>query len=359
MKHALLLFLLLPLPAFAQYRPMYTPSRPSYTPRYTTSPSSSNASLYKSTSPYQVQVRQQQAAHQQFQQFQTQQRQQMQEWSNRQSQAYWQQLHRQQQQQLSRQSPAQLATTQATQQKAEQQANEKLATLAQEQQRRQRERPAPDAQQAAAQQREDARQLKLLAVRNYQDVFLPGQVLAAMQSQLPSAKTQQDVQALTQELRRNAWWKQQPGPQLAEKLAAHSATLTALAHTLRGPEPATTAPPTLAATQLDALFAADVFDQQATSQLLHHAAQADMRAASPALAEATAQFASAAALAGQASDQKALRKQVQASLERVNTELAHYQARVGKSGQLFETQRTIAQATAGYLAKSEGKPSAK
>lgn len=356
MKHALLLFLLVPLHAFAQYRPMYTPARPSYTPRYTTSPSSSTNSLYKPNSPYQVQMRQQQYAHQQFQQFQAQQRLQMQDWSNRQSQAYWQRLHQQQQMLLYRQTPAQLAAAQATQQKAEQQANEKLAHLAQEQQRKQSEHPAQDAQQAAAQQREDARQLKQLAVRNYQNVFLPGQVLAAMQSQLPSAQAQQNVQALTQELLRNAWWKQQPGAQLADKLAAHSATLAALTHELRGAEPAAAAPTALAPGQLDALLAADSFDQQAASQLLHRAAQADKRTASTALAEAIEQFASAAALPGQASDQKALRKQVQASVKRVNTELARYQARVGKSGQLFETQRTIAQATAGYLAKSEGGP---
>lgn len=368
MKQPLLLLLLLPLQAFAQYRPMYTPSRPSYTPRYTTSPSSSTSALYKSTSPYQVQMRQQQYAHQQFQQMQAQQRQQMQSWHNlnqQQAQGRWHQLAQRQQLHLLGQTPQQVAADQALQQKSEQQANEQLARLAQEQQRKQLARPVQDAQQAAAQQREDARQLNLLAVRNYQDVFLPGQVLAALQSQLPSAQAQQHVQALTQELRSNFWWKRQTNAQLSEKLAAHRANLTALTHELLGPEPAIAAPepPALAPGQVDALLTADKFDQQALQQLLGKAAQADKVTASPQLVEAIQQFTTLVAQAeapspDQASDQKAFRKQVKMSAKRIDAELARYQARVGASGKLFQTQRTIAQATAGYLAKNEGKPTA-
>lgn len=367
MKQPLLLLLLLPLHAFAQYRPMYTPARPSYTPRYTPSPTGSSNSIYNSTHPYQVQQRQQQYAHQQFQQMQTQQRQQMQSWANlnqQQAQARWQQMARQQQQRLLAQTPQQVAADQAQQQKAEQQANEQLAHLAQEQQRKQAEHPTQDAQQTAAQQREDARQLKLLAVRNYQGVFLPGQAMAAMHSQLPSAKAQQDVHALTQELLSTSWWKRQEGAQLAEKLAAHSAALTALTHELAGAAPAAPAPATPAPGQFDALFAADKFDQQATAPLLQAAAQADKLAASPPLVEAIQQFTTVAAQAaaspqGQASDQKALRKQVQAATRRVQTELTRYQLRVGTSGQLFQTQRALAQATASYLAKNDVKPSGK
>jgi hypothetical protein len=368
MKHSFLLLLLLPLSAFAQYRPMYTPSRPSYTPRYTTSPSSSTSSLYKPTSPYQVQQRQQQYAHQQFQQMQAQQRQQMQSWhtlTQQQAQSRWQQLARQQQLLLRGQTPQQLADNQASQQKAEQQANEQLAHLAQEQQRKQTEHPAPDAQQAAAQQREDTQQLKVLAVRNYQDVFLPGQVAAALQSQLPSAQAQQHVHALTQELLSSSWWKQQTSAQLSDKLATHRANLTALTHELLGPEPVAAAVPTSsAAGQFEALLAADKFDHQVTSQLLGAAAQADKRAASSQLVEAiqqsTAVAAQAAAVSQRpASDQKAFRKQVQPTVKRVQTELVRYQAQVGAAGQLFQTQRAIAQATAGYLAKNEVKPSAK
>lgn len=367
MKHSLLLWLLLPLPVFAQYRPMYTPSRPSYTPRYTTSPSRSTSSLYKPTSPYQVQQRQQQYAHQQFQQMQAQQRQQMQSWhtlNQQQAQARWQQLARQQQMMLRGQTPQQLADNQARQQQAEQQANEQLTHLAQAQQRKQAEHPAPDAQQAAAQQREDAQQLKLLAVRNYQDVFLPGQVATALQSQLPSAQAQQNVHAFTQELLSSSWWKQQTSAQLSEKLATHQATLTALTHELLGAEPAAAAVPTpLAAGQFDALLAADKFDHQATSQFLGAAAQADKRAVSPQLVEAIQQFTTVAAQAAAfsqrpASDQKAFRKQVQLTVKRVQKELVRYQARVGAPGQLFQMQRTIAQATAGYLAKNDLKPSA-
>lgn len=367
MKLSLFLLLLLPLSASAQYRPMYTPSRPSYTPRYTPSPSSSTSSLYKPTSPYQVQQRQQQYAHQQFQQMQAQQRQQMQSWHNltqQQAQSRWQQMAHQQQLRLRGQTPQQAAEDQARQQKAEQQANEQLAQLAQQQQRKQNERPTADAQQAAAQQREDARQFKQLAVRNYQDVFLPGQVTAALQSQLPSAKAQQEVDALTQELLSNSWWKHQTSASLSEKLGAHSATLTGLLHELRGAESTASAatPTSLAAGRFDALFAADKFDPQATSQLLREAAQTDKWVASPPIAEAIEQFMNVAAQAAssqsQASDQKALRKQVQASVKHVYLELARYQARVGTAGQLFLTQRAIAQATASYLSPKSVPPGA-
>lgn len=62
---------------------------------------------------------------------------------------------------------------QAKQQKQEQDATESLARLAQEQRRQ--EHPAKNPQQAAAQQKADDKQLTLLAVKNYRDVFLPGQ----------------------------------------------------------------------------------------------------------------------------------------------------------------------------------------
>lgn len=289
----------------------------------------------------------------------------MQSWANlnqQQALARWQQAARLQQLRLLRQTPQQVAEDQATQQKAEQQANEQLAHLAQEQQRKQKEHPAIDAQQAAMQQQEDAKQLKLLAVRNYQNVFLPGQVMAAMQSQLPSAKAQQDVHALTQELLNNGWWKQQASGQLAEKLAMHSANLTALSLELRRSEPTTSVATSLTPSQFDELLAADKFDQQVTSPLLREAAQVDKLAASPQLVEAIQQFTTVAAQTAatsqdQTSDQKALRKQVQTSVKRIQLELARYQARIGESGQLFQMQRTISQATASYLDKQEGKPS--
>jgi NADH dehydrogenase/NADH:ubiquinone oxidoreductase subunit G len=307
-----------------------------------------------------VQQRQQQYAHQQFQQMQAQQRYQMQSWASlnqQQAQVRWQQMARQQQLRLYSQTSQQIAEDQALQQKAEQQANEQLARLAQEQQRKQIEHPALDAQQTIAQQREDAKQLKLLAVRNYQTIFLPGQVAAALQSQLPSAKVQQDVRDLTQELLSNAWWKQQTHRSvLSEKLGAHRTTLTALLHELKGSQSTASSSTPLATDRVNALFTADKFDPQAANQLLREAAQADKHANSLVVTEAIEQLILTTTQLetspqGQTNDQKVLRKQVQTSVKRVYQELARYQAHVGSAGQLFQMQRTIAQTTAGYLAQ--------
>lgn len=131
-----------------------------------------------------------------------------------------------QQRQLQRNRPGQpsRATTpetrlqaQAKQQKLEQEANESLARLTQQQRQRQ-EHPAKNPQQAAAQQKADDKQLTQLAVKNYRDVFLPGQVASALEAQQLSPSAQQTLRGLNDNLLNDAWWGKQDGAQLPAKI---------------------------------------------------------------------------------------------------------------------------------------------
>ena len=271
MKISLLSLLLLALPAVAQYRPIYTSPRPTYTPR----PTTSSTSNYN----YQSQQRQQQQAHQNFQQMQTQQRQQMQDQyyynSRRQSQMPQYLLRRPQ-------STQQLEQAQARQQQAEQNASAQLAHLTQEQQRQRQAHPAADAQQAATQQKEDAQQLTQLTLKNYREVFLPGQMLGAWQSLTPAPPARQQLQAINQALLDNAWWHQQDAPQLQVKVAAYGTALTKLFADLLGFSPA--AMPALPALRparalQEQLSQGPAFDQAAAAQLIGEATQAEKRLA--------------------------------------------------------------------------------
>jgi hypothetical protein len=246
---------------------------------------------------------------------------------------------------------------QAKQQQAEQEANERLARLAQEQQRQRQAHPAPSPQQAASQQREDDRQLALLALKNYRDVFLAGQISSMLQARDPSPQAQQRLQTLNETLTSDAWWSRKEGPQLAAKVMAYGDTLTALTADLLGyslvslppiPEP-------LASSRLDAMLAQGTFTQATAGQLLQEEARAEKIAAGAGLAEAVVAFqnlsASSAASPELQRNPKKLRKQVEASLRLVNAELQRYQARIYFSNRLPAAQKALTKATTAYLAK--------
>lgn len=353
MKQLLPLLLLLSLPAVAQYRPIYSTPRPGYTPSYRSPSTSTN--LMGPNSPYRAQQAQQQQAHQNFQRMQTQQREQMQQ------QYYYNQQRYLTQPLLLRrpQSPQQLAQQQAQQQQTEQQANEKLTQLIQEQQRQRQARPAATAQEAEAQQREDARQLNRLAVKNYQEVFLPGQMRAALQSLALSPTAQQNLQALNKDLLHNAWWRQQDAAQVREKVAAYSKTLARLPAELLGlgtvERPSSSAPASAGA--LHEMLSHDTFDQATAAQLIREAALADRRREGEQLAQAVKSFTEVGArvTADPATprEQKQQRNEVKKSLQRVNKELQGYYVRVSRPSQLREAQKTIMQATSSYLASKK------
>lgn len=354
MKFSLLSVLFLSLPAVAQYRPIYTSPRPSYSPP----PPSLYHPITNPNVNYQNQLRTQQQAHQNFQQMQAQQRQQMQNYYNFHSQ--WSSLLLQRQLLRKPLTAQQLAKAQASQQEAEQEAYKQLARLA-ETQRQHQANPPADAQQAAAQQREDARQLTKQTLKNYREVFLPGQLASAMQSLTWAPQAQQEMQAINHDLLDKAWWGQQDATQLSAKIAAHNTALTKLVTDLLGFNPAImpSAPTPRSASALqEQLSQGTTFDQAMAAQLVREATQAEKRLAGEGLAQAVTGFNEvssrvAAKPATTPQAQKQQRNEVKESLQRVNKEARSYTARVGSIGPLLQTQTAIMESTADYLAKNE------
>ncbi len=358
MKHLLFLLLLLPLGALAQMRPSYTPIyRPNYTPSYSPRPASSMPTHYQ-----QQQQQQQQAYNNRQAQRNQDAQQQM---SLRISQ---QQMLMRQQQMTSRPlSPQQLMQRQALrqaqtqdQQKAEQKATEQLTQLVQEQQRKRQEHPSPDAQQAAAQQQADDKQLTLLKVKTYRDVFLQGQMTNVLQAQMLPEKAQADLQVLNKELLDKNWWSKQEPAQLNEKIASVGTALAALTDGLLELDPAgppSAVAPAPAGTLLDEMLAKDAFDPATATQLLQKAATAEKQLAGVRLATAAVAFktlsAKVAAAPAAVNDPKATQREVGKSLKNFNRELSGYYARVGNMGQLYQTQQAMVKAMSKYLARNK------
>jgi hypothetical protein len=251
-------------------------------------------------------------------------------------------------------SPEARQQAQARQQQAEQEANEKLARFAQEQQRQHQEHPAQNPQQAAAQQQEDERQLALLALKNYRDVFLPGQLANALQARQLSPKGERALQGLNESLLDKAWWSKQPAAPLSGKIKAYSDTLTALTAGLLGFDLASP-PPTpaqLSSSRIDEMLAKGSFDQKAATQIMLEVATAEKLIAGKELAKAVMDFQTTAASQELHSDPKKLQKEVKASLHEVNTELQRYHARIVTLSRLNAAQKIMHKSTSTYLARN-------
>jgi hypothetical protein len=247
------------------------------------------------------------------------------------------------------------AQAHAKQQKLEQEAAESLAHLAQEQQRQRQEHPAKNPQQAAAQQKADEKQLTLLAVKNYRDVFLPGQLASAIEAQQLSPSAQQSLSNLSDNLLNDKWWDKQESTQLAGKVKAYGDSLTSLANGLLGfdlaARPATPAP--LSVSGLNEQLTKDAFDQNAATQIMREAALTERLLASGQLAQAVTEFtALSAASPALLSDPKKLRKEVQKSLRAVDKEMTRYTARLMASNQVYQAQKALRKSTSAYLAKN-------
>ncbi|RYU79554.1 hypothetical protein [Hymenobacter persicinus] len=321
MKHSLLLFLLLPLHAFAQYRPTYTGPT----------------------------MQQNQQSRQDFNRMVNQR---TQDFQMRQMQRYRSgqgspQLLREMQQQA-----------QAHQLELEKNANEKLAQLAQQQQLKRQEHPAANPQQAAAQQKEDSRQLTLLAVRNYREVFLPGQMTTVLQAEKLAPEGQQQLHNLNAKLADKSWWKKQDAAQLASALTAYSDTLTSLTTSLLGfnlaSPPAVPAPFSVSA--LETQLATHVFDQKAATQLLQDAALTEKLVAGDQLIKAVNDFSSLSAAAAAGGELQRNPKKVQedvlASLHVVGKGMDRYNARVRAQNNVFDAEKALLKSTSAYVAKN-------
>jgi valyl-tRNA synthetase len=245
----------------------------------------------------------------------------------------------------------------AKQQQLEQEANEKLAQLAQQQQRQRQEHPAPDPQQAALQQKKDEQQLTLLAVKNYREVFLPGQVAGALQARKLTPKAQRELQNLNAHLMNNRWWKKQAEAQLPGSIKAYGDTLHAMTTGLLGFDLASPPlmPAPLSVSRLDEQLAADVFDQTAATQLVREAALSEKLQAGQQLIQTVAEFSRLSAAVTnpeRPQDPKKLKAEVQASLRQVYRAMARYYGRINESSFVYEAEAALVKSTTAYEAKT-------
>ncbi|WP_345235806.1 hypothetical protein [Hymenobacter saemangeumensis] len=296
---------------------------------------------------------------------QAQQSQQAMQYHNQQNAQLQQRMLAQQQQMMLHQllmrrraSPQQLEKTQALQQQREQQAIEQQASFVQEQQRKQAASPAQDEQQAQAQQKEAEKQLNLLAVKNYQEVFLPGQVFKALQARTLSHKAESELNAINSDLLSNSWWSKQEATQLNEKVAAYGKSLTMLTVDLLGfdldaPLPS---PAPLSTSQLDGMLANNTFDPLVATKIIRDAAQAEKLIAGERLAKAVKDFNTLTATAPESQELPAALKQrrneIKEGLRLVNKEIQRYNVQIGTLNRIRFAHKEIQKATAGYLAKN-------
>ncbi|WP_210116195.1 hypothetical protein [Hymenobacter fodinae] len=245
---------------------------------------------------------------------------------------------------------------QAKQQKLELEANQKLAQLAQEQERRRQQHPAPNPQQAVLQQKKDDKQLNRLAVKNYREVFLPGQVTNALQAQQLSPEAQHQLQRLNKNLMDKSWWKNRDGVQLQASIKAYSDTLTSLTTGLLGFNLASppSMPSAFSVSSLNAQLANDKFDQGAANRLIQDAALTGRLTAGEQLTKAVNEF---SRLSTAASDQelqtntKKLKEEVQEGVRSVAKAMDRYIVRINSSTAIDDAQKALLKSTETYLAK--------
>ena len=249
----------------------------------------------------------------------------------------------------------------ATQQEAELKATAELARLARSQDSLRLVNPAPNAIQTAARKKADEQALAQLAVKNYRDVFLPGQVMAAEEARSLPEKGMQDWQNISKELLDNAWWSKQDPAQLLEKVTTYRTTLTSLTTALLGFDPAT-APkfermPSKVA--LEAMSTKGAFDQQVATQFLLDAARVEKVSASMKLVSALNDFnretAEASARPEMQQNPQKMRNTVKSSLTDLNKAMDRYEFNISQSGTLEYAHWTIAKFANTFLPKNAKK----
>jgi hypothetical protein len=247
----------------------------------------------------------------------------------------------------------------AKQHEAEQKATVEFSRLARRQDSLRLVHPAPNALQTAARKKADEQALALLTVRNYRDVFLPGQVMAAEQARSLPAKGMEEWQNINKDLQDNAWWSKQDPAQLLEKVTAYRTTLTSLTTALLGFEPATAPKPQKlpSTSPLDAMVAKGPFDPQVATQFVQEAARVEKGANSTKLVSAINDFnrdlAEAAARPEFQQNPQKMRNTVKSSLNDLNKGMARYELEMGQSRMLDYAEITVNNYMAKYLPKNE------
>ena len=249
----------------------------------------------------------------------------------------------------------------AKQQDAELKATAELAHLTRRQDSLRLVHPAPNAMQTATRKKADEQALAQLTVKNYRDVFLPGQVMAAEEARSLPEKGMQDWQNISKELLDNAWWSKQDNAQLLEKVTSYRTTLTSLTTALLGFDPAT-APKAERMPSTDALAAMSTkgaFDPQVATQFLQDAARVEKVSASMKLVSALNDFnrdaAEAAARPETQQNPQKMRNTVKSGLNDLNKAMARYEAIMAQSGTLDYAQATIAKYATTFLPKNAKK----
>ncbi|MDO7846671.1 hypothetical protein Q5H92_09910 [Hymenobacter sp. M29] len=236
---------------------------------------------------------------------------------------------------------------------AEQHALDGLADYAHYQDSLRRAHPAATPQLAAAQEQADAQELARVKVKNYRDIFLPGQVLYAEQARLLSPSGVLAWETVNQALLDDAWWQKQEPAQVPGQLTAYRATLVALTTDLLGFDPAT-APKPVRALSLDALEAMRAngpFDPQVADQYMQQAARAEKMATSTRLVGAVNEFnrlVSETTANAQPNPQQ-LRNAVKSALRTVNKEMERYELEMAESEMLKHAQATVDKYATAYL----------
>ncbi|MBO2009592.1 hypothetical protein [Hymenobacter negativus] len=249
----------------------------------------------------------------------------------------------------------------AKQHDAELKATAELARLTRRQDSLRLAHPAPNAIQAAARQKADEQALAQLTVKNYRDVFLPGQVMAAEEARSLPEKEMQDWVNISKELSDNDWWTKQDPAQLLAKVTAYRASLTSLTTALLGFDPAMAPKPERmpSTAALDAMRAKGTFDQQVATQFLQEAARVEKLGASTKMVSALNDFnhdvAAAAARPEMQQNPQKLRNAVKSGLKDLNKAMGIYEMQMGGSQVLSYAQNTIEKCASTFLPKPDKK----
>ena len=245
----------------------------------------------------------------------------------------------------------------AQQHKSELKATAEFARLARRQDSLRLAHPAPNALQTAARKKADDQALAQLAVKNYRDVFLPGQVMTAEEARSLPEKGMQDWGTISKELSDNDWWSKQDPAQLLAKVTAYRTTLTTLTTSLLGFDPATAPKPERmpSTAALDAMRAKGTFDPQVATQYLQAAARVEKLAASTKLVSALNDLnhdvAEAAARPEIQQAPQKLRNTVKSGLRDLNKAMAYYEMQTTQSPVLSYAQGTIEKCATTFLPK--------
>lgn len=245
----------------------------------------------------------------------------------------------------------------AQQHKSELKATAEFTRLARRQDSLRLAHPAPNALQTAARKKADDQALAQLAVKNYRDVFLPGQVMTAEEARSLPEKGMQDWGTISKELSDNDWWSKQDPAQLLAKVTAYRTTLTTLTTSLLGFDPATAPKPERmpSTAALDAMRAKGTFDPQVATQYLQAAARVEKLAASTKLVSALNDLnhdvAEAAARPEIQQAPQKLRNTVKSGLRDLNKAMAYYEMQTTQSPVLSYAQGTIEKCATTFLPK--------